>query len=72
MTERKGGGSKKQAAIAEFTRIAALYDQGEGVTIPQLAQRFGKSTQAIRYILTKSGALGRGKNSVGATAQSAL
>jgi ribosome-binding protein aMBF1 (putative translation factor) len=55
--ERKGGCWKKDAAIAEFARIVSLYDAGEGLSIAQLAERFQKSNQMIRYILTRSGVL---------------
>jgi Mor family transcriptional regulator len=60
--ERKGGGWKKDAAQAAFARIVVLYDEGNGLSIAQLAARFQLSNQAIRYALMRNGVLAKRKN----------
>jgi hypothetical protein len=47
--------------MADFARIVALYDGGDGLSIPQLAARFQRSNQSIRYALLKSGVRSKGK-----------
>lgn len=47
--------------MSQYRRVVELYDQGEGLSIAQLAERFQKSNQMIRYILTTNGVLRKRK-----------